>query len=160
MESLKEFFVKGDDLSRIIARKDLSLYFLAYYCWQHPKFLREAREINKSLFKVRENILWAYAYCMIPKQDSFHWNKGYIRKGKSAELNLLEEKIKAKLKWSNREMRTNRSILSLDNNLEYFAKHFGLDNKQRKQVGLKEIEEPKFKKLGVRPKGILEWQNV
>ena len=105
------------------------------------------RVYNKFIYQIRESLLRKLIWLSLPEFDKNTVFKGYTKAIKKEEVSdIFKEKAKHYWKWSNREWEANKAIIFSDKEkLKYYADKFGLEDREKKKLGI--IEKVKQKGL-------------
>ena len=138
---------------KIVALKVISPSFFVNYISYEDR--NAANILNRYLYKVKENLFWYLAFCVVPRKLTFGWNKAYIKKPKNSEIEEFKVKVKKYFNWTEKEWRVNRKLILMRKS--YYIDLLGFDNTVRKKMGAEKIIIPKVKYIEKQVKNLEEW---
>lgn len=132
-----ERIYKGDD--EIVDKVYLSEDFLLDYISQDLGYDKYMQKLNILAHKIpKKRWIRILTLIMGVKNKRFFWNNTFINFSvKKKEKEEFKEKIKKYFNWSEREYKENEIVLK--NNIEEWADFLGIENEERKRLGLKRI---------------------
>lgn len=154
MDYLKNLF-EGNETC--LNDKEFNPYFVTLYCSHDPNLRAHAKVFNKMLFKVNDKLLKKIMFATLPKARTFYWSKHYVKTNSKTQTSFAQKLCKH-YGWSSAEYEKNKkTIFAMPNLLEYYAKGVGLTNKEREEIELQKVVQPKFKKEKLKPIEIKRW---
>ena len=126
--------------------KKLNTFFLINYLSFEPDNREMSRVANKYLWKIKDDIVFKLLYLMVKKQKGYIPWKHYVKKGKITNKNFINGACKI-FGWSKREYFMHEKLFI--NNKEVVGKiawMVGLENKDRKELGLDNMKTEKVKR--------------